>query len=485
MVRINDYAMRLYSRYITSPQGEKGLSYIKGRGLTMESINDFGVGYAPASWEFLTTSLRKKRVNLSLAEKAGLISGSKKREGSYYDRFRNRVIFPIRNRNGKVIAFGGRAIDDETPKYLNSPESDIFKKRENLYGIYHARNEIRDLDRAIVVEGYLDVIGCHQAGIKNVVAPLGTALTKEQLTMLSRLCSGIILLFDADSAGMKAALKSLDVSEDISVDIKIAVLPEKDPFDYIQEKGPREFMALVDSALKPVDFRLKRILSARQQTGIPALLKAIFQVIDSIPLASEKDIYLKKIGQELSIEEQNIRADYARFKKKGPASLFQEKHEEKLTKEDFIKRSNEDLIILLSNYTELIKKAVLDFSEEDFHDGTARNIFSAALNIYRADGDIKIDKLFDIFPAGQEMELLNRALNTPLEIENPSTAYNEIYLNIKLYEIDQKINRFFNLINNSDRNHQEYLTEIEILRREKEKLKNYLYNKTSNQKKVV
>lgn len=354
-----------------------------------------------------------------------------------------------------------------------------------MYGIYHARKEIRDLDRVIVVEGYLDVIGCHQAGIKNVVAPLGTALTEEQITMLARLCSEIILLFDADSAGIKAALKSLEKSEEISVDIKVAALPEKDPFDFILEHGPREFMALVDQSLKPVDFRIKRIMDDRKRTSMPALLASLFQVIQTIHLESEKDVYLRKIGRELSIDEKNIRADYAVFAKKGAGTLFREKNENKTSKEDFIERSNEELIILLCQFTELIKKAVFDFSLEDFQNETAGKIFSEILHLYKENEDIHIDKLFDIFNTGKEMELLNKALSTPLHYENPSTAYNEIYLNMRLYEIDLKIDKFTNLINNSDSNHQEYLTEVEILRREKEKLKSYLYNKSSNQKKVV
>lgn len=485
MIRINDYSMRLYSSYLESEQGKQGKKYILDRGLTEESIKDFDVGFAPESWNFLTSSLSKKNINLKLAEQAGLIGESQKRPGSYYDRFRKRIIFPIRDKNGKVIAFGGRATGDETPKYLNSPETELFKKRQNLYGMYHAINEIRELDRVIIVEGYLDVIGCSQAGIKNVVAPLGTALTDEQIKFLSRLCSEIILLFDADSAGIKAALKSLEVSEEISVDIKVAALPEKDPFDFILEKGPREFMALVDQALKPVDFRISRILTDSNKTALPVLLTSLFQVVQTITLESEKDVYLRKIGKELKIEERNLRADYARFIKKGSQKVFKDYQDRGKKKEDFIAKCNQELIILLCNYTELIKKAVFDFSTDDFNDLSAQKVFNSILEIYRENEDVNIDKLFDIFNAGKEMELLNRALNTPLHIENPSIAYNEIYLNMKLHEIDEKINKYVNMITSNDHNHQEYLTEVEILRREKEKLTNYLYNKSSTNKKVV
>lgn len=485
MIRINDYSMRLYSSYLESEQGKQGKKYIMDRGLTEESLKEFDVGYAPESWNFLTSSLTRKNIDLKLAEQAGLVGESQKRPGSYYDRFRKRIIFPIRDKNGKVIAFGGRATGDETPKYLNSPETELFKKRQNLYGMYHAIQEIRELDRVIIVEGYLDVIGCSQAGIKNVVAPLGTALTDEQIKFLSRLCSEIILLFDADSAGMKAAIKSLEVSEEISVDIKVAALPEKDPFDFILEKGPREFMALVDQALKPVDFRISRILADRNTTALPVLLTSLFQVVQSINLESEKDVYLRQIGRELKIEERNFRADYARFMKKGSQKLFDDYQDRGKEEEDFISKCNQELIILLCNYTELIKKAVFDFSADDFNDLSAQKIFNSILEIYRENEDVNIDKLFDIFNTGREMELLNKALNTPLYIENPSIAYNEIYLNMKLHEIDEKINKYVNMITSNDRNHQEYLTEVEILRREKEKLKNYLYNKSSTNKKVV
>ncbi|MCU0822314.1 MAG: DNA primase, partial [Spirochaetes bacterium] len=261
---INNTAAELFHNTIKTEQGKKGLNYLLKRGVTKESIIEFKLGYSPDSWDFLTSYLNNKKIPLNLASEAGLLSisdkgGDKKR---YYDRFRDRVIFPIFNRRNEIAAFGGRILENGEPKYLNSPESRIYQKRRELYGFNIAKEHISSLGRAIIVEGYLDVIGCHQAGVKNVVAPLGTALTSEQVRTLSRLCSEIVLLFDADSAGINAALRSIDVVKDININLKIAVLPDGDPFDFIPRKGIREFMIVVDQALSPVDFQITRIIKS-------------------------------------------------------------------------------------------------------------------------------------------------------------------------------------------------------------------------------
>jgi len=193
-------------------------------------------------------------------------------------------MFPIFDKNNRVIAYGGRIIDNNNPKYLNSPESYIFKKRHVLYGFNIAKDYISKLNRAIIVEGYLDVIGCHHAGVKNVVAPLGTALTSDQIQMLSRICTEIILLFDADSAGINASLKSLIVANELNIDLKIGLLPEGDPFDYIAKSGIREFMSIVDAAVKPVDFKISQIIKDYDTSKPINTLMQLFSVIKKIKL---------------------------------------------------------------------------------------------------------------------------------------------------------------------------------------------------------
>ncbi|OHD65336.1 MAG: DNA primase [Spirochaetes bacterium RBG_13_51_14] len=476
--RLNRLAMDFYHAHIKSPAGKMGLSYIMGRGVTGKSIDDFRIGYAPDSWDFLIRGIIRSKKDFELADQVGLIKPSRNRDASYYDVFRNRIMFPIIDISGNVTAFGGRTIGDDTRKYINSSESAVFKKRSLLYGLDRARDSIKDVDRAIVVEGYLDVIGCHQAGIENVVAPLGTAITVEQIRMLGYYCNEIIFMFDADSAGMKAAVRSLDLSEDSNVRVRVGMLPEGDPFEFITAKGVREFMSVVDSSVNPADFRIARIMDNYRDIGRVNTLLQLFGVVREMKLETERSAYLKNIGSLLDVDENSVRADFKNFLNRGQTLLPKSEQTLKNGQSDFITRSYRDLISLICHYPELIEKAVIDYNINDIPDELSRNILHKISELYNADQQFTIDKIFDFFTSGPEMELLNRMFNTESTIANPSAAYTDIFINMKVHEIDGKIDKYASLIKSStDRNFHEYITEIEILRREKEKLSQYRYNK--------
>jgi DNA primase len=478
--RLNKMAMDLYHGHIKSPAGKKGMSYITARGVSDKSINDFKVGYSPDSWDFLIRGIIKSSRDRELAASIGLIKPSQKRINSYYDVFRNRIMFPIVDASGNVIAFGGRTIGDDPRKYLNSSESAVFKKRTVLYGFNLAKKSIKDLNRAIVVEGYLDVIGCHQAGIENVVAPLGTAVTIDQIKMLGHLCSEIIFMFDADSAGLNAAARSLDLSEETNVNISIGMLPEGDPFDFVTAKGPREFMAVVDKAMKPVDFRIARIMDNYKSLGRVSTLMQIFGVIRELKLETERSVYLKKIGSLLDVDENSVRADFKNYLNKQQTVSTKSEQTARSEQSDFITRSYRDLIKLVCNYPELIEKAVIDYNVNDIPDELSRSVLKKISELYYQDQQFSIDKIFDFFNTGPEMDFLNQVFNSEYSVVNPGTAYTEIFINMKVHEIDDKIDKYATLIKSSpDGNFHEYITEIEVLRREKEKLSQYVYNKFS------
>ena len=484
--RINKYAMSFYQAFLLSGEGSEGKKYIAERGVTEEAISTFKLGYSPSSWDRLSANLKKNKADLELAEKIGLIGKSQKYQGSYYDKFRSRVIFPIFDRSNNVIAFGGRVISVENqPKYLNSPESEVYQKRNVLYGLNFAQNDIRELDRAIIVEGYLDVIGCHQNGIKNVVAPLGTALTENHIKILSQLCNEVIMLFDSDSAGINASLKSIETSKLFNVDIRIAVLPQDDPFDFILKKGVRELMAVIDTAEKPVDFRIRNVLERNRGKDKVALLSELFEIVRSISYSTdttksteaEKSSYLTKLSQTLNIKEEAIRADYDRFIK-GDKTIIAEKgrKEEALHYET---RAYRDLIHLLIHYPEITGDVLIDFSTDEINDPVSKKIFEAITKLYAAENELRVDKIFDFLPKGFEMDFLNSTIQKEASVEDPKAAYTEIYVNLKLHNIDKKITEYVEKVKNSGSDRLEYLAEIEILRREKEKLSNYIYNRGS------
>jgi len=484
--RINKYAMSFYQAYLTSGEGAAGKKYLQDRGVSEEAIESFKLGFSPDSWDRLSANLKRNKADLDLAENIGLIGKSQKYQGSYYDKFRNRVIFPIFDRSNNVIAFGGRAITNENqPKYLNSPESEVYQKRSVLYGLNFAQNEIKELDRAIIVEGYLDVIGCHQNGITNVVAPLGTALTESHIKMLSQICNEVIMLFDSDSAGINASLKSIDTSQLFNIDIKIAVLPQDDPFDFIMKKGVRELMAVIDSAEKPVDFKIRNVIERNRGKDSLSKLPELFDIIKNISYSedsnrsteAEKSYYLTKLSQMLGIEEEALRFDYKRFEKGAVIKSAEKRKTGENLKYDT--RAYRDLIHLILHYPEITGDVLIDFSPDEITDPLANKIFTTISKLYNSENELRVDKIFDFFPKGLEMDFLNSTIQNEASVEDPKAAYTEIYVNLKLHNIDKKITEYVEKVKKSGSDRLEYLAEIEILRREKEKLSNYIYNRGS------
>ncbi len=474
----NRSIMDFYHKCLFTDTGKDGLNYLLKRGVAEQGIKEFKLGFAPASWQYLTNHLAAGKIPVDSALELGLVGLNDKQ--NHYDRFRNRAIFPIINHKNEVVAFGGRAIDQTDPKYLNSPESIIYRKRENLYALNIAKAAISEYKRAIIVEGYLDVIGCHQAGIRNAVAPLGTALTLEQLKLLSRYCKEVILLFDADSAGIKASLRSIDIFRNVNLDVKISVLPQYDPFEFIIKRGAREFMTIVDKALDPVDYQILRAIEDRNKNKdeLDVLLN-IFEIIGNIGLETKRQKYLKKVSNKLNIPENSVIIDFQKFLKssKSKKEIFINSES---SKQDFLVKSYREIVILLCNFPELIDHAVADLPVSEFPDPASKNIFLKLTELYSNKEKISINKIYDYFLEGEEKTILN---NSPCSIEDYESAYNDYtkrYLGIKIEHIDQKIDYYKNLIttpgNKNKKELDEYYIEYQSLLMERERLKPYLYN---------
>src|SRR5580658_5932564 len=230
----NGYAQKFFTDYMLhNDSGKICLPYFKERGFLMHTIEKFQLGYAPDAPDMLTKTMLKDGYVLDILKKAGLTSP---KENSTYDFFRNRVMFPIHNMTGKVVGFGGRIMikDEKAPKYVNTPESEVYQKSKILYGAYFAKNAIRKKDECLMVEGYTDVISLHQAGIENVVASSGTALTTEQIRLIKRMTPNITVLYDGDAAGIKAALRGTDMILGEGMNVRVVILPDQeDPDSYV------------------------------------------------------------------------------------------------------------------------------------------------------------------------------------------------------------------------------------------------------------
>ena len=309
LYEINRQAARFFYRALRE-KANPAYEYMKSRGISEETMNTFGIGYADAEWTSLLDYMIAGRIDHARLVELGLASRSGDR---YYDKFRDRVIFPIMNTSGKVIGFGGRIIGKGEPKYLNSPESSVFQKKNNLYGLNLTRTEAGKEDRIILVEGYMDVISLYQAGIRNVAASLGTALTAQQAALIKRYTKNVVLSYDADEAGQNAAMRGIDILYEADCKARVLrVTDGKDPDDFIRSRGRGEFLKLADEALPYGDFKLERIRRRYdlddEQQRIDFLREMITALRAMKPM--EADLYIQKISKETGISERAIRMEY-------------------------------------------------------------------------------------------------------------------------------------------------------------------------------
>jgi DNA primase len=309
LCRVNELAMRFFRDTLSNASsGHQAKAYLVGRGMTQKIIEGHHLGYSPNRWDGLLQHMKQKKVPLDLLAKSGLIIPRKNNNG-YYDRFRDRIMFPILDTNKQVIGFGGRVMGDDLPKYLNSPETPLYNKRRSLYGIHAAKQEARKSSVIYLVEGYFDALAMHLYGVANTVATLGTALTAEHVQLLKGLVgpSGYaILVYDSDQAGIKAAERSISLFEQGMLDARILVLPEGyDPDDYLKEHGPEDFLKASEQAMGMVPFLIE---SAIDRYGlslegkvkvVSALQNSLADVRDTIA----RSLYMKQLAERLDIDE--------------------------------------------------------------------------------------------------------------------------------------------------------------------------------------
>lgn len=301
------------------PAGEPGRRYAGERGLDEAVAARFGIGFAPNAWDGLAKFLAKRQGDLAAAEEAGLLL--RRRDGGYYDRFRNRLMFPIRNHRGRAIGFGGRAIDGAEPKYLNSPESALFRKGEVLFGLNLAAEEIRRAGYAVVVEGYLDAVTCHRYGFGQVVASLGTALTEAQARSLARYTSEVRIAYDADAAGQAAAWRGLDLLTAAGFRVKVVNLPAgEDPDSFLRSRGAEEFAACLAAAEPLVDYKLGAIARRYDLTtleGKVEAVQAVAPVLAGLESAVAREEYLPRAATALGVSLGALEEELARIGGRG------------------------------------------------------------------------------------------------------------------------------------------------------------------------
>ena len=316
----NAAAQKFFTDYmVNNENGKIGLAYFKERGFLNHTIEKFQLGFAPEGYDVFTKHALKEGFQLEVLKKAGLTSP---KENSTVDFFRNRVMFPIHNMTGKVVGFGGRIMikDEKAPKYVNTPESEVYLKSKILYGGYFAKNEIRKKDECLLVEGYTDVISLHQAGMENAVSSSGTSLTVDQIRLIKRITPNITMLYDGDAAGIKAALRGTDLILEEGMNVRVVVLPDaEDPDSYVKKVGSEAFMQFIQQNRKDV-ILFKASLFAAEAKHDPIkkseLIRDIVESIAKIPDTIHRSVYVKECSQLFEIQEQILITEVNKLRRK-------------------------------------------------------------------------------------------------------------------------------------------------------------------------
>ncbi|MDE6469495.1 MAG: DNA primase [Eubacterium sp.] len=392
ILEINRETARFYYNYMMSEQGKIGLEYYLNRGLSMNTVKHFGLGYAPNEWDCLLKHLKSKGYKPSEMVDADVVKIG--RNNRYYDNFRNRVMTPIIDVRGNVIAFGGRVLDDSKPKYINTSDTLLYKKTNELFGLNFAKNNCSE--SLILCEGYMDVIAMHQAGFTNAVAGCGTALTNEQVRLISRYTKEVILAYDADEAGRKALNKAIGLFKSTDIKVKIpALVGGKDPDEIIKTYGRDKFKGMLDGASNEIEFALFDLKNKNDlnttQGKIDFLNGAIKILCGVSPI--EQDLYLTRLSNELGVEKSSIKVQLDAYSRKYKSR--QKRNMYKSIVQDNIKenqkasfdnnasikqmKAEERIIALLLRYPDC-RGLCSDFDADKFSSAFIKRVFSQIIS---------------------------------------------------------------------------------------------------------
>jgi DNA primase len=385
--KVNETALAFFKKnLLNTPEGKKALEYLKKRGIPDTIIQEFKLGYAQNTWDSLTAFFRTKGVSLALLEKAGLALPGKK-AGEYYDRFRGRVIFPIFDLTGKVVGFGGRALFNQEPKYLNSPETPVYAKGHMLYGLNFSKDAIRAAGEAILVEGYTDFLSLYRSGFKNCVASLGTALTPQQVGLAQRFAPRIVVNYDGDAAGRTAALRAVPILFEKGLETRVLVLPDNlDPDGFLEKRGPDAFRALKEAAPTGLQFIIDAS-SEGKRMNVPEVkakvLRAVLEAIDASPDAIVRSEYLTQAAQQLKVDEPMLRA------LSGGGKTAQKPENAAFS----ILPAEKRLLQILIGDAEIRRKVLPEVRENDFEGLKCEPVFRIILATFKKDKDFIFPEL--------------------------------------------------------------------------------------------
>ena len=456
---INTEAAKYFSNNLLhDDEGEIARDYFQKRNLKVQTMRAFGLGYSLNGWENLVNFLKEKNIDLEKALHLGLIG--RNNDGRVYDKLAGRIIFPIFSPNGRVVAFAGRKLreDDSGGKYINSPESSIYIKGRILYGLSHAKDDIRKIDKAIIVEGYMDLISLYQSGVKNVVAVSGTALTDDQAQLLSRYTKNVVLLFDADAAGIKASMRSIEILLKRDFDVKISTLPKgEDPDSYVTKFGKDAFDEIIKRAENFLEYQTGYYEKQGMFDDPTTMAEAIRDLVKPIALVDDelkRSLLIKNIGRRFNLREKLLEAELDKalafqkkqnrlqsqriFKKEETQPQALNLQEKKTIAPSFYNAERELIRLLFENNEEIISLITFNINEEDILVDIHRKIFEKVFFEYENRGSLDPGDLIALFEEDvqsylRELTIEKYSLSNNWQDLNPSITQEMIN---KKYAVD-------------------------------------------------
>ncbi len=446
LFEINKEAASYYFKVLRSDTGKRAMDYFSGRGLSRDTMQKFGLGTTSPYSDSLYKYLRSKGYEDDILKDSGLVTLDEKRGGR--DKFFNRAMFPIFDANGKVVAFGGRVMGDGEPKYLNSPETEIFNKSKTLFGLYFARKTRRD--QFILCEGYMDVISLHQAGFDNAVASLGTALTEGHAGMLKRYVKDVYLSYDADGAGQKAALRAIPILKSAGISCKVInMLPYKDPDEFIKNLGAEEYQKRIDEAENSFIFMVRQ--TEKQYDMTDPEKKSDFQkkvahmIVEEFPTQLERENYTESVAARFNIPREALKKYILELGAAGiTAKTSSEPSKEakafKKQKDDGMKVSQRLLITWLVEETTLYDKIKEYISPEDFEEGVYKEVAREVFAQCAENGSVNTARIVDKFMDDEERKTVAALFNTTVgqltDQQDKNKALKETVVRIKRNSLD-------------------------------------------------
>jgi DNA primase len=473
---INNIAKDFFVEQFTKGKQNPARNYILNRKFKVSTIKKYLIGYAPNKWDSLINHMSPKNSSKENLVELGLIF-KKDNENIYFDKFRNRLIFPFQNISGRIIGFGGRKLNEEdNPKYLNSPESKIYQKGSTLYGLHQAISAIREQNTVILVEGYFDLLRLVNSGIANVVASSGTAVTENQGRLLKRYTPNVIISYDSDEAGIKAAIRNSEILENLDMNISIVQLPEPhDPDSYILEFGRNSYLQLVKNKKNPLDIKLLKFFKDFSNPSLEQKYKfldeIIYQLI-SLPNDVKIGFYLHKLAESMGITESLLVSRFNKQKKSKKYFINNQNQNEKVNektgfniKKGEWKAEEGILTILLKGNTDKIKEILNSLSSSDFENEDLRQIFEMIVHHWEDKNIINLSQLQNALSNELKEILIGLSFN---EIENISKFTNDCIYKLRKWHLNARyteLRRMLQEESDSEKSVKHYMKQLNDLKK--------------------